>query len=701
MRSSIPVTLGLCFAVTLSVFAQSSVAPTAMTLVPGQAATFTLTPADSATPSSTAPGVATVADNVVRAVAPGTATIELKDSAGAVAATIAVTVQPFSKIELVCDRCGRDFVPEERRTIANVAAFGPNNEVIDAALISPAFTIEPKDTNVITRNGTQFTATTRRITGKEETQLEVKVGNLVVASIPVVVREAIRAIEAPPTIDLQEDESFPANGIVLRGEQNSAFTPKTERALTLANDNPFVHLMDDGRLRALRLPADARLARAVMITLVSDEGRGAAAVRQNVTVNITPAASLVRFNPADVTITPGRVATIQALLYSRTGERLPNVFATWDFEDPDDEQFFVLSESKDTVTLHWKSTNDPRPDFVKLVASVRREGQSAAEEIKGTVVVKLVPFPTRFAPLDVRLTLMDEQTAADLFGAVTAREYHIARLRMYNNLRSEDASVIGASILAFSESIEVAVRYQKRKAERRSRWSRERDRDRGWEALKQEELESLYLLGAEPVPLRLYSRGVSTLSRMRGTGAEPDQDDDGGEDEDEAEVPQPRSPACRGSLIYRPYSFDMMANSVDRRDERSTRSRVFRGLSAVATLGTTLTAVGVGARSDLPVILEKYGNLFIPGMEKIWPSLLETQRQNVINQTMKPIEEIPYGSDLARVIFFPKGPFRGVLEDQEVRIATICPFYFQIEVAILEKSGRIPVSTNVNPDPQN
>jgi hypothetical protein len=75
-------------------------------------------------------------------------------------------------------------------------------------------------------------------------------------------------------------------------------------------------------------------------------------------------------------------------------------------------------------------------------------------------------------------------------------------------------------------------------------------------------------------------------------------------------------------------------------------------------------------------------------MEKIWPSLRETERQNIINETMKPIEEIPYGSDFNRTIFFPKGSFRRIVMDQEVRIATICPYYFVIGVAVLHKDAR-------------
>jgi hypothetical protein len=56
---------------------------------------------------------------------------------------------------------------------------------------------------------------------------------------------------------------------------------------------------------------------------------------------------------------------------------------------------------------------------------------------------------------------------------------------------------------------------------------------------------------------------------------------------------------------------------------------------------------------------------------------------------MKPIEEIPYGSDITRVIFIPKKPFRGLIRGHETRISEICPFFLKIEVAVIQNATTV------------
>ena len=133
----------------------------------------------------------------------------------------------------------------------------------------------------------------------------------------------------------------------------------------------------------------------------------------------------------------------------------------------------------------------------------------------------------------------------------------------------------------------------------------------------------------------------------------------------------------------------MIVNSSDPREGRSTRSYVFRALNGFGTLASFIPGFAVpGPSSDLPVALEKYSNMFIPGMEKLFPNLQETHRQNVLAETMKQIEEVPFGSDLSRILFFPKKPMRGILRDHEVRVSEVCPFIFEVEVAVLKKNAK-------------
>lgn len=162
------------------------------------------------------------------------------------------------------------------------------------------------------------------------------------------------------------------------------------------------------------------------------------------------------------------------------------------------------------------------------------------------------------------------------------------------------------------------------------------------------------------------------------------------------DVVESNDPPCVGVVTYRPYTFEMMVNTVDRRDGRSRRSKVFKVLDSLGTGASFVTAVAVpGSSSDLPLGLEKYRNLLIPGIEKLWPSPKEQQRQNIVSQAMKEIEEIPFGSDITRVIFIPKKVLHGVLRGHDVRISEICPYFFRIQVAIVSKSGTAQTGTIV------
>lgn len=155
------------------------------------------------------------------------------------------------------------------------------------------------------------------------------------------------------------------------------------------------------------------------------------------------------------------------------------------------------------------------------------------------------------------------------------------------------------------------------------------------------------------------------------------------------QIPEPE-PACVGVIKYRPLTFEMVVNTVDRRDGRSNRTRIFTLLDLIGTSTSFITSVAVpGNSSDLPLGLEKYRNLLLPGLDKLFPSLKEQQRQNIVSQSMKEIEEIPFGSDITRVIFIPRKPIRGWIRGHDARISEICPFYFSVEVAIIQKGRTV------------
>jgi hypothetical protein len=136
----------------------------------------------------------------------------------------------------------------------------------------------------------------------------------------------------------------------------------------------------------------------------------------------------------------------------------------------------------------------------------------------------------------------------------------------------------------------------------------------------------------------------------------------------------------------------MVANTQDRRSERSVRNRLLLSMNGLATLTSFVTAIAVpGANSDLPLGLDKFKNLLIPGFEKFFPNMNEVQRQNIISMVMRPLEEIPFGSDITRVVYFPKKSIKGVLlnrengKNTELRISAISISDACAEAAIIRK----------------
>lgn len=163
------------------------------------------------------------------------------------------------------------------------------------------------------------------------------------------------------------------------------------------------------------------------------------------------------------------------------------------------------------------------------------------------------------------------------------------------------------------------------------------------------------------------------------------------DDDDDSMVSfRDNEPNCIDTITYRPFTFEMIVNTVDRRDERTMRSRIFKILNFVSFGLSTVTAVAVPPKgSDLPLGIEKFGNVAIPGLEELFPNLKEQHRQNIVAQTMKPIEEIPFGSDITRVIFIPKKSIRGLITGHKARISQLCPFYFKVKVAVVTKGGEV------------
>lgn len=170
------------------------------------------------------------------------------------------------------------------------------------------------------------------------------------------------------------------------------------------------------------------------------------------------------------------------------------------------------------------------------------------------------------------------------------------------------------------------------------------------------------------------------------------------DDDDSSVSAKDNEPNCVDTITYRPYTFEMMVNTVDRREERTWRSRIFKILKGAAFGASAAISVAVPADgSDLPLGIEKFGNVLIPGLEELYPNLKEQHRQNIVSQAMKPIEEIPFGSDITRVIFIPKKSIRGLIRAHKARISLVCPFYFKVKVAVITKGGDVTLGGQRTP----
>lgn len=299
-------------------------------------------------------------------------------------------------------------------------------------------------------------------------------------------------------------------------------------------------------------------------------------------------------------------------------------------------------------------------DSATLTVTATVNGKTLTQ--KFSITPKIV---TGFAPLKIRLDMLDRQTARDLFGRKAYDEYFIAKVRLFNTIGREDEN-IGNSILVYSESLEVKVGVE---------W-REKDGDPAnadWKTLDTETARA-WFPDAQLTNDTDWGKKCRTIKQKH------------------MFVP------------YRPLTFDMVLNTQERRDSRSTRSRIFLMLNGFSTLSSVVTSIAVpGSSSDIPLGLDKFRNLLIPGMEKLFPSLNEVQRQNITSMVMRPLEEVPYGSDITRLLFFPKRAIEGVMINRpdggarktQLKISAISSSDACAEVGIIQKITT-PTASPVN-----
>ena len=420
-------------------------------------------------------------------------------------------------------------------------------------------------------------------------------------------------------------------------------------------------------------------------------------------VTVDPVASTITFKPALPIVIIGQTLSVIATVLDKNGQPQFNRSIKW--ESLNSNELAVVADNNNVaqlVGLTVPASGGP----VKVRATVV-DDPSVTQEIN--VFVRGRDQVLGFELLEIRLDLVDEQMARDLFGKKTVDDLYVAKVRLYNNLRTGSGENVGDSILVFSESLEANVSLEKRCAAGNN--SDECNQNRGrWLPLTQCDISVIRGLNQVVAFMTATGRTLPTPSPspqclLNTPFPVPTPEP--------VTTPAPALPNPAGTPAvtttasfnakkapirtvdpnfpgrYRPYTFEMVANTHDRRDERSLRSRSLLIANSLGSLTSFVTAIAVpGPSSDLPLGLDKFQNLLIPSFEKLFPSLREPQRINLITQTMKPLEEVPYGSDITRVIFFPKKPLKGVLPGYLVRFTGVSTYNLSAEAAIIKKNVR-------------
>ncbi len=644
----------------------------------GFAAPFTVAPSDSTK--------ATIDPSTLEVSAKDVGEVEFTITASGQSAKVQVRVVEIASMQV--EGIERQLIEGERRRIAVVALNKDGSAIPDVPF---EFKVEPASVARV-EPGPDIVATA---TGVKKTPVPATV-SVSLGGSPVVVGTqpftfAIKVAEPIAKIEVDNNFISVVEGVLrdlgpimrLIGKNGSVYKAG-ERPLRLQADH--LDLKSDQFLLARELPTIGKEL-VDHATLESPESTSVPLPSAQLSVTIS-------FKPNSLEVVPtliplarnGTSQTITASLFDRAGNASRFYDVSWSVSSDHANLIAIEKLSNKTARLLWKQDPAPGttlPRIIDLTATATLTSDSSAGgPTTATAFIRILPSVTNFAQLRVRLNIMDDRTVADLFGEKTAKEFYVARVRLNNNLKKSDdgEDLRGESILAFSDSIEVAVGIEKREPQKQQWWQGVKKSPDPWSPMTRGEVELMASTGAQWIDLSPFSKLSSKTPKTVLTIS-----------------PDAAAPSCHGVLTYRPYSFEMIVNSSDPRYERSRRAKAFRMLNGIGTLASFITSVAVpGPQSDIPLGIEKFTNLLIPGLQKLYPDIRDTQRQNIVSMTMQPIEEIPFGSDLSRVLFFPKGSFQGMLRGHETRISEICTHLFTIEVAVLDKSGKQTITTDAS-----
>jgi hypothetical protein len=513
-------------------------------------------------------------------------------------------------------------------------------------LVKPGVSLQGTDLKVASTKESialaNFDGKRLTITPLERGSTQVTITNiddLLLKTINVTVTESPRNVRPDPSeIEIDKDAA-PVDWfekIKLIGGGGDNVTDELKGQITLTSPREEILRVEGTKLRAVK-QGD------VQLRLSAAGGISIAPVLVHVTAKPTDATFSI--STGTRVLRPAQTVQVTAKLKNE-GEEVHGAQVTkWDYAD---------EASKARISFV-----ETGPNTISVTALPgASDGSAALTAFYGKTPPDRVEFTIEktevvaFKPLQIRFDILDEQTARDLFGKKAADDFHIAKIRLFNKLR--DATNIGNSILVYGESLEVNVALEEKGADGR------------WTTIDKDKMQEYF--GFEDPEPKYFARST----------------------DDEPEVQKcERVPQKDFIARYRPMTFEMITNTHDRRDDRSTRSRILLIMNSTSSLVSFITSIAVpGPSSDLPLGLDKFRNLLIPSFERLFPSMKEVQRQNIVSMAMKPLEEVPFGSDISRIVFFPKKPIRGALPRKQIRIGAIAIADSCAEVAIVKKAGQ-------------
>lgn len=142
----------------------------------------------------------------------------------------------------------------------------------------------------------------------------------------------------------------------------------------------------------------------------------------------------------------------------------------------------------------------------------------------------------------------------------------------------------------------------------------------------------------------------------------------------------------RARLRYRPISQEIMLLSQDQRAFHSSENLLGRLLGGASqALGFFIGRGDIDSRGTVGAFLS-----LAPGLGTLFfPDQSPANRNAILTQSMKALEEVPFGGELRRVVFFPKGEISGILKDRKVRITAVDTSRYRIAVGIVQKLGTV------------